>query len=174
MYAQLIEQQKPTLANMLYQMRNKTLREAFVDFHSMKHRIEHVAMVRGVEYINDSMACNVNSVWFALEKINNKNVTWIAGGQAKKSDFASLRPLVEEKVKNIICLGLNNKPIISAFGDMGKFIVETTTAEQAVSIAYSVAQDGEIVILSPGCPSFDLFESYQDRGDQFKSAVFEL
>jgi UDP-N-acetylmuramoylalanine--D-glutamate ligase len=159
---------------MLYQTRNKSLREAFSDFNSLEHRLEYVAMVRGVKYINDSMACNINSVYFALEQINNKNITWIVGGQAKKSDFAALRPLVEEKVKNIICLGLNNKPILSTFGDMGKFITETNTAEQAVGMAYSLALDGEVVLLSPGCPSFDLFDSYQDRGKQFKSAVFEL
>ncbi|MDR1974295.1 MAG: hypothetical protein LBQ31_06430 [Bacteroidales bacterium] len=155
-------------------MRNKTLREAFVDFRSMEHRLEHVAMVRGVEYVNDSMACNINSVWFALEKIHNKNITWIVGGQTNKSDFSDLRTLVEEKVKNIICLGLDNRPILSEFGNMGKLIIETNTAEQAVNTAYSIAQEGEVVLLSPGCPSFDLFESFQDRGNQFKSAVFEL
>jgi UDP-N-acetylmuramoylalanine--D-glutamate ligase len=126
-----------------------------------------------VEYINDSKATNVNSTWYALESMHRK-VVWIAGGQDKGNDYSSLVPLVKTKVRAIICLGKDNQKIRETFADLVEVMVETQSAEDAVRAAYNIALRGESVLLSPSCASFDLFENYEDRGNQFKKAIKNL
>ncbi len=154
----------------LLQLRNESIRKSLTDFDTVEHRLEMVAKVNGVKFINDSKATNVNSTWYALES-QKDTVIWIVGGVDKGNDYTDLIPLVEEKVKAIICLGKDNKKLLETFGDKVKFIHEVTSAKDAVDVAYQVAFEGETVLLSPACSSFDLFENYEDRGRQFKKAV---
>ncbi len=151
-------------------IRDETLRESLEDFESVEHRLEPVFKINGVQYINDSKATNVNATFYALESMNNPTV-WIVGGTDKGNDYTDLLPLVREKVKAIICLGLDNTKIIETFGNVVDFICETAGAEEAVKVAYKVSEKGDTVLLSPACASFDLFENYEDRGRQFKEAV---
>ncbi len=162
-----------TVASHIQNLRKRAIQESFRDFRQTGHRMEFVARVRGVEYIDDAKSYNVNSTWFALENMT-RPVVWIVGGQTKDADFQVLRPLVAKKVSRIICLGSDNAPIAAAFGDLVSDIVETDSMIHAVQAAYLMANEGEVVLLSPACPSFDLFESYQDKGTQFKKAVYEL
>ncbi len=157
----------------LFDIRKETIKQCLSDFQNIAHRLESVATIHGVEYINDSKATNVNSTWYALESMHKK-VIWIAGGQDKGNDYSSLKPLVKGKVRAIICLGKDNEKIKSAFADLVEHIVEVTSADDAVRTAYSLARRGEAVLLSPACASFDLFENYEDRGDQFKKAIKNL
>ncbi len=154
-------------------IRKEKIREAVTTFESLEHRMEMVAMVKGVEYINDSKATNINSTWYALESMSRPTIL-ILGGVDKGNDYEVLKDLVKEKVKAIVCLGLDNRKIHEAFGDMVSLIVNTTSAEDAVRAAYHFAEKGDSVLLSPACASFDLFKNYEDRGDQFKKAVREL
>jgi UDP-N-acetylmuramoylalanine--D-glutamate ligase len=154
-------------------IRKEKIREAVTTFESLEHRMEMVAMVKGVEYINDSKATNINSTWYALESIARPTIL-ILGGVDKGNDYEVLKELVKEKVKAIVCLGLDNRKIHEAFGDSVSLIVNTTSAEDAVRAAYHFAEKGDSVLLSPACASFDLFKNYEDRGEQFKKAVREL
>ncbi len=154
-------------------IRKEKIREAVKDFHSLEHRMEFVAMVRGVEFINDSKATNVNSTWFALESMNKPTVL-VLGGTDKGNDYGLIAELVKEKVKAIVCMGLDNKKIIEAFKDMVPVIIETDSAKKAVNASFKLAAKGDVVLLSPACASFDLFKNYEDRGRQFKDAVKEL
>lgn len=154
----------------LLNVRNETLRESLEDFESVEHRLESVLKINGVQYINDSKATNVNAVFYALDSMSGDTV-WIVGGVDKGNDYTALLPLVHEKVKAIICLGVDNTKIIEAFGNVVDLIVETQGAEEAVKVAYKLANKGDAVLLSPACASFDLFENYEDRGRQFKAAV---
>ncbi len=154
-------------------IRKEKIREAVKNFHSLEHRMEFVAMVRGVEFINDSKATNVNSTWFALESMN-KPVVLVLGGTDKGNDYTLIAELVKEKVKAIVCMGLDNKKIIEAFKDIVPVIVETDAAKKAVNASFKLAAKGDVVLLSPACASFDLFKNYEDRGTQFKNAVKEL
>ncbi len=154
----------------LLSVRDETLRESLESFESVEHRLEAVFKINGVQYINDSKATNVNATFYALETMNNPTV-WIVGGTDKGNDYTDLLPLVREKVKAIICLGLDNTKIIETFGNVVDFICETAGAEEAVKVAYKVSEKGDTVLLSPACASFDLFENYEDRGRQFKEAV---
>jgi UDP-N-acetylmuramoylalanine--D-glutamate ligase len=154
-------------------IRTEKIRESFESFEGLEHRIEYVATVRGVDFINDSKGTNLNSVWFALESMN-KPVVLILGGQDKGNDYKEILSLVQEKVKAIICLGINNEPIISYFQNVIDDIIETKSAKDAVLAAYACADKGDVVLLSPGCASFDLFKNYEDRGTQFKEAVRNL
>lgn len=149
------------------------IRESFASFEGLEHRLEYVATVRGVEFINDSKATNVNSVWFALESMK-KPVVLILGGQDKGNDYTEILALVKEKVKAIVCMGVDNAPIHAAFGQTIETIVDTARAEDAVHAAYALAENGDVVLLSPACASFDLFKNYEDRGQQFKEAVRDL
>lgn len=126
-----------------------------------------------MQYINDSKATNVNSVFYALDSIKSP-VVWIAGGQDKGNDYKELMPLVREKVKAIVCLGVDNEKLKDAFGNVVDLMVETFAMEEAVKVAYKIAERGDTVLLSPACASFDLFKNYEDRGDQFKNAVKNL
>jgi len=151
-------------------IRNSVLRESLEDFESVEHRLEPVFKINGVQYINDSKATNVNATFYALESMDSPTV-WIVGGTDKGNDYTDLLPLVREKVKAIICLGLDNTKIIETFGNVVDFICETAGAEEAVKVAYKLSEKGDTVLLSPACASFDLFENYEDRGRQFKEAV---
>lgn len=157
----------------LLDIRKDTIKQCLSDFQNVEHRLEFVASIHGVEYINDSKATNVNSTWYALESMHRK-VIWIAGGQDKGNDYSSLIPLVKSKVRAIICLGKDNKKIKETFADLVEILVETQSADEAVKAAYSLAKRGETVLLSPACASFDLFENYEDRGNQFKKAIKNL
>jgi len=154
-------------------IRKEKIREAVNDFRSLEHRMEFVAMVRGVEFINDSKATNVNSTWFALESMNKPTVL-VLGGTDKGNDYGLIADLIKEKVKAIVCMGIDNKKIIEAFKDIVPVIVETDSAKKAVNASFKLATKGDVVILSPACASFDLFKNYEDRGTQFKEAVKEL
>lgn len=154
-------------------IRKEKIREAVKDFKSLEHRMEFVATVRGVEFINDSKATNVNSTWFALESMNKPTVL-ILGGTDKGNDYSLLEDLVQQKVKAIVCMGLDNSKIIEAFKDKVPVIVETDSAKKAVNTAFRLSVKGDVVLLSPACASFDLFKNYEDRGTQFKEAVKEL
>ena len=154
-------------------IRKEKIREAVKNFHSLEHRMEFVAMVRGVEFINDSKATNVNSTWYALESMN-KPVVLILGGTDKGNDYSLITDLAKEKVKAIVCMGVDNKKIIEAFKDIVPVIVETDSAKKAVNASFKLSAKGDVVLLSPACASFDLFKNYEDRGTQFKFAVKEL
>lgn len=155
------------------EIRNEDLREAFRTFKSIPHRLESVLSVRGVEYINDSKATNVNSTWFALESME-KQVVWIAGGVDKGNDYEALMPLVKKHVKALVCLGDDNIKIQSAFSGVIDVIISTDNMRDAVRSASQLAEKGDAVLLSPCCASFDLFQNYEDRGDQFKDCVRNL
>lgn len=161
-----------TVAHLL-KIRKQTIRESLENFQGVEHRLEHVLKINKVQYINDSKATNVNATYFALESMDAPTV-WIVGGVDKGNDYKELFQFVNEKVKAIICLGVDNKKLIEAFGNMVDVIVETQYMSEAVKIAYKVAKAGDNVLLSPACASFDLFENYEDRGRQFKDAVRNL
>ncbi|WP_316840385.1 UDP-N-acetylmuramoyl-L-alanine--D-glutamate ligase [Pedobacter gandavensis] len=154
-------------------IKNSVIRESMSDFKNVEHRLEHVGKISGVEYINDSKATNVNSTWYALESVN-PGVILIMGGVDKGNDYSMLKDLVREKVRAIVCLGKDNKRIHEAFEDDVEVIVNTFSANEAVQVAYHLANKGNTVLLSPACASFDLFKNYEDRGNQFKMAVKEL
>ena len=163
-----------SLASTAVDIRKDKIREALQTFESLEHRMEPVATVRGVEFINDSKATNVNSTWYALESIDEKPIILILGGVDKGNDYSSMKELVEEKVKAIICLGLDNQKFHEAFDGLVDNIVDTDTAVAAVEAAFQLAAKGDVVLLSPACASFDLFKNYEDRGNQFKQAVKNL
>ena len=154
-------------------IRKEKIREAVNNFQSLEHRMEFVAMVRGVEFVNDSKATNVNSTWYALESMN-KPVVLVLGGVDKGNDYQLIAELVKEKVKAIVCMGNDNKKIIQAFKNIVPVIVETESAKKAVNASFKLATKGDVVLLSPACASFDLFKNYEDRGTQFKNSVKEL
>lgn len=154
-------------------IRKEKIREAVQDFQSLEHRMEPVATIRGVEFINDSKATNVNSTWYALESMTKPTVL-ILGGVDKGNDYSLIVDLVKEKVKAIICLGTDNRKIHEAFGNIVSPIVNTGSALEAVHAAFHFASKGDVVLLSPACASFDLFKNYEDRGNQFKQAVRDL
>ncbi|PKH49315.1 UDP-N-acetylmuramoyl-L-alanine--D-glutamate ligase [Tenacibaculum sp. Bg11-29] len=161
------------MAARLLKVRKEAIAESLSDFEGVEHRLENVQKINGVQFINDSKATNVNAVFYALECMDGPTV-WIVGGVDKGNDYADLLPLVREKVKAIVCLGLDNQKIIETFGNVVDILVETAGAEEAVKVANKVAKNGDVVLLSPACASFDLFESYEDRGDKFKEAVKSL
>jgi len=158
------------IAGRLLEIRKEVVRESLGDFVNAEHRMEFVAKVNGIEFINDSKATNINATWFALESMDKPTI-WVVGGVDKGNDYNELTALVKEKVKAIICLGLDNKKIIEAFSGIVDTIVEANSALEAVAFAYQLGSKEEVVLLSPACASFDLFENYEDRGNQFKKAV---
>lgn len=157
----------------LLRIRKQTIRESLEGFQGVEHRLEKVLKINNVLYINDSKATNVNATYYALDSMENPTV-WIVGGVDKGNDYSELLPLVNEKVKAIICLGIDNEKIINAFGNVVDTIMETESMAMAVQIAYRLAERNNTVLLSPACASFDLFENYEDRGRQFKDAVRNL
>lgn len=161
------------LSGSILNLRKENIRESLSDFQGVEHRLERFLRVHNIEFINDSKATNVNSVWYALESMTTP-VVWIVGGVDKGNDYSMLYDLVKEKVKAIVCLGKDNSKIISAFESMGKEIVDTKSMEEAVRSAYFLSQKGDTVLLSPACASFDLFKNYEERGHQFKEIVRNL
>jgi UDP-N-acetylmuramoylalanine--D-glutamate ligase len=157
----------------LMQIRKATIRESLSNFQGVEHRLEKVLKIQNVQYINDSKATNVNATFFALDSMNVPTV-WIVGGVDKGNDYSELMALVNEKVKAIICLGVDNKKIIEAFGSIVDVMIEVDSMNDAVKMAQRLAEKGDAVLLSPACASFDLFENYEDRGRQFKQAVQNL
>lgn len=155
------------------QIRKPVIKEGLSDITAIEHRMEFVANVHGIAFINDSKATSVNAVWYALENIHQP-VVWICGGRDKGNDYSSLTELVSKKVKAIVCLGVDNSKIKASFGELVETIEEYTTAQEAVVAAYNLAEKGDTVLLSPACSSFDLFDNYEDRGRQFKQAVKRL
>jgi UDP-N-acetylmuramoylalanine--D-glutamate ligase len=162
-----------SVAGATMDIRKEKIREAVETFENLEHRMEMVAAVRGVDFINDSKATNVNSTWFALESMLKPTVL-ILGGIDKGNDYSLLEELVKEKVKAIVCMGVDNSKIHAAFDGKVSEVVDTSSAEDAVSVAYRLATVGDVVLLSPACASFDLFKNYEDRGKQFKDAVRNL
>ncbi len=162
-----------SLASTAVDIKKEKIREALQTFESLEHRMETVMTIKGVEFINDSKATNINSTWFALESMEKPTIL-ILGGVDKGNDYNLLKELVKEKVKAIVCMGVDNIKIHESFGDIVSLIVNTTTAREAVQAAYHFANKGDVVLLSPACASFDLFKNYEDRGKQFKQAVKEL
>jgi UDP-N-acetylmuramoylalanine--D-glutamate ligase len=161
------------IASRILEIRKDVVRESLEDFTNVEHRLEFVAKVNGIEFINDSKATNVNSTWFALESMEHPTV-WIVGGVDKGNDYSELMQLVKDKVKSIICLGVDNQKLIEAFTGVVETIVEARSAMEAVAYGYRLAKKDETVLLSPACASFDLFENYEDRGNKFKEAVRAL
>ena len=161
-----------TVAHLL-KIRKQTIRESLENFQGVEHRLEHVLKINKVQYINDSKATNVNATYYALESMETPTI-WIVGGVDKGNNYEELFPFVNEKVKAIICLGVDNEKLMHNFGNMVDVIVETQFMSEAVKIAYKLAESGDTVLLSPACASFDLFENYEDRGRQFKNAVRNL
>lgn len=162
-----------TMAAQLLNARKQAIKESLEDFEGVEHRLENVAKIEGVEYINDSKATNVNATYYALECMNKQTV-WIVGGVDKGNDYNDLLPLVREKVKAIVCLGIDNEKIKNTFENVVDIVVETAGAEEAVKVAHKLSENGDAVLLSPACASFDLFENYEDRGRKFKKAVRNL
>ena len=157
----------------LMKIRNATIRESLSNFQGVEHRLEKVLKIQNVQYINDSKATNVNATFFALDSMNSPTV-WIVGGVDKGNDYSELMPLVREKVKAIVCLGMDNTKIIEAFGNVVDMVLEVDNMFDAVNMSAHLAEKGDMVLLSPACASFDLFENYEDRGNQFKQAVRNL
>ena len=157
----------------LMKIRKKTIRESLSNFQGVEHRLEKVLKIQNVQYINDSKATNVNATFFALDSMTTPTV-WIVGGVDKGNDYSEIMSLVREKVKAIICLGVDNKKIIDAFGNVVDMMVEVDNMRDAVITAMHIAEKGDAVLLSPACASFDLFQNYEDRGNQFKAAVKNL
>jgi UDP-N-acetylmuramoylalanine--D-glutamate ligase len=162
-----------SLAGSVVDLRKEKIKSAMQSFEALAHRMEYVATVRGIEFINDSKATNVNSTWYALESMEKPTIL-ILGGVDKGNDYEILHDLVKEKVKAIVCMGTNNNKIFEAFQNHVPVMVNTSSAEEAVHTAFQLGSKGDVVLLSPACASFDLFKNYEDRGDQFKHAVKEL
>tara|TARA_B100000780_G_scaffold131368_1_gene92097 strand:+ start:5469 stop:6803 length:1335 start_codon:yes stop_codon:yes gene_type:complete len=162
-----------TMAAQLLKVRKESIKESLANFEGAEHRLENFAKIRGVEYINDSKATNINATFYALECMD-KSTVWVVGGVDKGNDYEDLLPLVREKVKAIVCLGTDNEKIKKTFGNVIEFIIETAGAEEAVKVAEKLSETGDVVLLSPACASFDLFDNYEDRGRQFKNAVRNL
>jgi UDP-N-acetylmuramoylalanine--D-glutamate ligase len=157
----------------IFEIRKEIVRDSLSDYQNIEHRLEFVAEIHGIKFINDSKATNVNSTWYALESADSP-VVWIVGGVDKGNDYSILEPLVRERVKAIICLGLENEKLMAYFGPMVGQIAEARSASEAVALGYQFGTKGDTVLLSPACASFDLFENYEDRGQKFKSAVRAL
>ena len=152
------------------EVRSNFIRDCFCDFQRMEHRMESIANVHGIEFINDSRSTNINSAWFTLESMS-KPVIWIAGGMDSGIDYTQLKPLIRAKVKSIIFLGMDSTYLISSLCDLEIPITDALTMDEAVELAYFAGEMGDIVLLSPGCASFDLFKDYEERGNAFKKAV---
>ena len=161
------------IAGNVLKIRKEMIRESLSDFQGVEHRLEHVLRIHNIDFINDSKATNVNSTWYALESMTSPTV-WIVGGIDKGNDYTMLHELVKQKVKAIICLGVDNAKLINNFANLVDHIEEARSMQEAVSKAYRLASKGDTVLMSPACASFDLFDNFEDRGWQFKNAVRHL
>jgi UDP-N-acetylmuramoylalanine--D-glutamate ligase len=162
-----------TAAASAIDIQDNDIRKSLTNFENIEHRLESVAKIHGTEFINDSKATNINATWYALESME-KSVIWIVGGIDKGNNYDDLKPLVREKVKAIVCLGVDNSKIIEAFEKDIQLIFDTGAMQEAVDIAFRLATEDDVVLLSPACASFDLFKNYEERGKQFKEAVKNL
>ena len=162
-----------SIASRVLDIKKEIIRESLRDFAGVEHRLERFIKVHGIEFINDSKATNVNSTWYALECMTSPTI-WIVGGVDKGNDYSSLEPLVKEKVKGIICLGVDNAKLHKVFDGIVEQIQDASSMKEAVTKAYRMGQKGDTVLLSPACASFDLFKNFEDRGEQFKECVREL
>ena len=160
------------ISSRVAEIRNATIRESLRTFNALEHRMETVAFIRGIEFVNDSKATNLNSVWYALESIK-KPIVLILGGVDKGNNYKEIEALIKEKVKAIVCLGIDNTSIHNAFDNIVP-VLDTQNINDAVQEAYHLATNGDVVLLSPACASFDLFKNYEDRGEQFKNSVKAL
>lgn len=161
-----------SIAGKLLEISNESIRHSLMTFQAVEHRLEPVAEIKGVKFINDSKATNVNATYFALESMKQP-VVWIVGGKDKGNDYSEIEELVKKKVKAIVCLGIDNSKIIDFFKDKKTQIYDTSSMQQAVEVSKSLAEKGDVVLLSPCCASFDLFNGYEDRGNQFKKEVLQ-
>ena len=161
------------LAASIVNVRKESIRQSLQDFQGVEHRLEYVATVKNIRFVNDSKATNVNSCWYALQSMKTP-VVLILGGTDKGNDYAEIEELIHEKVKGLVFLGLDNKALHGFFDDKVSAIADAQSMEEAVNAAYNMAKEGDTVLLSPCCASFDLFKSYEDRGKQFKSQVRSL
>lgn len=166
------EKRKDAFTNFL-ELRNNIIRESLDDINSTSHRLEFIRNLNGVDYINDSKATNVDLAWYSLETMTSP-VVWIVGGVDDTSDYSMLKEIVSDKVKAIICLGKNCHKIFKTFMSDVDLVIATESAKEAAQTSFSIAKDGDTVLLSPGCASFDLFDSYEDRGNKFRNAVMKL
>jgi UDP-N-acetylmuramoylalanine--D-glutamate ligase len=157
----------------LLKIRKETIKQSMSNFEGVPHRLEKVLKIQHVQYINDSKATNVNATFYALDSMTAPTV-WIVGGVDKGNDYTELMSLVREKVKAIVCLGMDNKKIIDTFGNVVDIMIEVDDMQDAVKLSQRIAEKGDTVLLSPCCASFDLFKNYEDRGNQFKAAVQDL
>ena len=162
-----------TIVSQIVDVRKVVVRDSLKRFENVEHRMQPIADINGVQYINDSKATNVNAAWFALESME-KPIIWIAGGVDKGNEYDSMKPIAREKVKALICLGKDNVKLHAEFEDVIEKIMETTSMKEAVRMAASLAAEGDVVLLAPACASFDLFQNYEDRGRQFRNAVLNL
>jgi len=162
-----------TVVSQILEVRKDVVRDSLKKFENVEHRMQPIADIKGVQYINDSKATNVNAAWYALDSMQ-KPVIWIAGGIDKGNEYDSMKPVAREKVKALICLGKDNAKLHDAFTEVINNISETTSMKEAVRMAASLAAEGDVVLLAPCCASFDLFQNYEDRGRQFKNAVLNL
>jgi len=161
------------MAARVFEVKDTVIRQAMIDFQNVEHRLEYVLTVHGIDFINDSKATNINACWYALESMT-KEVLWIVGGVDKGNDYTELANMVDEKVKAIICLGEHNENIINAFKGKVETIVQTSNMKEAVRQSYTLANNGDAVLLSPACASFDLFANFEERGYAFKNSVRNL
>jgi len=162
-----------TVGPRIRDIRKEFIKESFSDLEHIEHRLEHVANIHGIEFINDSRSSNINATWFALESMN-KPVIWIAGGVDRGNDFRIVQDLVSRKVKALICLGLDNRSLHRAFGHLEIPMVDVISMEEALQAAYYYGEKGDVILLSPSSASFDLFENFEERGNAFRASVKKL
>ena len=162
-----------SLSTRVYELRKESIKESLSDAHSSEHRMEYIANIHGIEFINDSKACSINSTWYSLETMT-RSLIWVTGGADRETHYAMVRQLVEQKVKTIICLGHDSQRVVQAFGDLDIPILTARDMDEAVTLSYHLGKDGDCVLLSPACASFDMFEDYEERGRAFKLAVKKL
>ncbi len=162
-----------SITTRIKEVRSNFIKECFCDFQQIEHRMENVGNVHGIEFINDSRSTNINSTWFTLECMS-KPIIWIAGGKDTGIDYTLLKPLLRVKVKSIIFLGIDSRNFISSMSDLKIPITDASTMDEAVELAYLAGTMGDIILLSPGCASFDLFKDYEERGNAFKKVVKQL
>lgn len=170
---QIYDSMAANIGEKIFEIRKQSIQDSLSDFQNIEHRLETIANIHGIEFINDSRATNVNAAWFALESMN-RPVIWIAGGVNRSIDYSLLFEPVKKKVKAIVFLGKETLPIARSFDGLVDQMFHTSFMDEAVDIAYNLGKKGDIVLLSPACPSFDLFENYEERGELFRNAVKSL
>jgi len=172
-HATLYDSLAASIGPKIREIRKESIKESFLGFQEPEHRLETVANIHGMEFVNDSRSSNINATWYAIESIS-RPIIWIVGGVENGNDYSVIHPLVQRFIKGIICLGLDNRRIHEAFDDLGKPMADVVTMEDAVKAAYAIGNRNDVILLSPACASFDLFENYEERGKAFRKAVKNL